>query len=106
MRKRYLPIFGVLFGSQWSYGKPSKEPLTQVLQQDRVRNPIDAFILSKLEAKALEPAAPTENRILARRFSYDLIGLPPTPSEMDRFLSDQSGNAYEKLVDKLLVDPC
>ena len=105
MRKRYLFFICVLFGAQWPYDKPLKKPVPQVRQPDRVRNPIDAFILSKLEAKGLAPAAPAEKRTLARRVYYDLIGLPPTPADMDAFLSDQSPNAYEKLVDKLLADP-
>ena len=104
MRKRHLLFLCVLVGAQWPYDKPSKKALPQVRQQGRVRNPIDAYILSKLEEKGIAPADPAEKRVLARRVYYDLIGLPPTPGEMDMFLSNPSPNAYEKLVDKLLAD--
>jgi hypothetical protein len=105
MRKHHLLFLCALLGAQWPYDKPSKKPMPQVRLQDRVRNPIDAFILAKLEEKGIAPAAPAEKRVLARRVYYDLIGLPPTPGELDSFLSDSSPNAYEKLVDKLLADP-
>ena len=105
MRKRYLLFLCVLLGAQWPYDKPIKKALPKVRQQDRVRNPIDAFILAKLEEKGIAPAELAEKRVLARRVYYDLIGLPPTPAEMDSFLSDSSPIAYEKLVDKLLADP-
>ena len=70
-----------------------------------VANPIDAFILAKLESKKLHPAPPADRRVLIRRLTFDLTGLPPTPAEIDAFLSDKSGNAYEKLVDRLLSSP-
>ncbi len=70
-----------------------------------VRNPIDAFILAKLEEKGLTPAAPVQKVTLLRRVTYDLTGLPPTPAELDAFLKDDSPRAFEKVVDRLLSTP-
>ncbi len=69
------------------------------------RNPIDAFILEKLEAKGLTAAPPASKRTLARRLYFDLVGMPPSPEELNAFLNDVSSDAYEKLVDRLLADP-
>lgn len=67
-------------------------------------NPIDAFIAAKLKAKGLRPAASADKATLLRRVYLDLIGIPPTPAEQDAFLADNSPDAYEKLVDRLLAD--
>ncbi len=69
------------------------------------RNPIDRFILAKLEAGKLKPAPAADKRTLLRRVTFDLIGLPPTPQESDAFLADTSPNAYEKVVARLLASP-
>ena len=66
---------------------------------------MDAFILSKLEAKHLAPAAPASKIALLRRAAYDLTGLPPTPAQVSAFLADTSPKAYEKVVDRLLASP-
>ena len=68
-------------------------------------NPIDAFILQKLADAKLSLSPPAERAVLARRVYFDLTGLPPTPFELEQFLNDQSADAYEKLVDKLLASP-
>ena len=68
-------------------------------------NPIDAFILSKLEANGLKPAAPADKRTLLRRATYDLTGLPPTPAELDAFVADTAPDAFAKVVDRLLASP-
>ncbi len=68
-------------------------------------NPIDAFILAKLEAKGLKPNPPATKRELIRRAYYDLTGLPPTPEEVEAFVADPSPSAYEALVDRLLDSP-
>jgi mono/diheme cytochrome c family protein len=66
-------------------------------------NPIDAFILARLEAAGLKPAPPADRRTLIRRATFDLTGLPPTPEEVDAFGKDNSPDAYEKLIDRLLA---
>jgi hypothetical protein len=89
----------------WSF-QPVKRPgAPEVQHKDWVRTPIDAFILAKLEASHLSPAAPAGKAALLRRAYYDLIGLPPTPAEVDAFLADTSPNAFEKVVDRLLASP-
>src|SRR5207253_421918 len=70
-----------------------------------IQNPIDAFILTKLEAKGLTAAPPADRVALVRRVYYDLLGLPPTPEQVDAFVNDHSPDAYEKLVDSLLDSP-
>jgi uncharacterized protein DUF1553/uncharacterized protein DUF1549 len=67
--------------------------------------PIDRFILAKLEAKGLAPSRPAEKRTLLRRVTFNLTGLPPTPEELDAFLADDSPEAYERVVDRLLASP-
>jgi hypothetical protein len=70
-----------------------------------VRNPIDAFILARLEKAGLQPSPSAGKQQLIRRLSFDLTGLPPTPAEVEAFLADNSSDAYEKLVDRLLASP-
>src|SRR5262249_8660952 len=69
------------------------------------RTPVDCFVLAKLEAAGLSPTSPADKRTLLRRVTYDLTGLPPTPAEIDAFLADESPDAYEKVVERLLVSP-
>jgi cytochrome c553 len=88
----------------WLFSKPKPSAVPTVTQSDWAKNPIDAFILAKLEAKGLSPAPPASKRALLRRVYFDLIGLPPTPQEMDEFLSSGDPQAYEKIVDRLLAD--
>ena len=89
----------------WSF-RPVK-PVVQppVRQPELVRNPIDSFVLSKLEAEGLSFAAEAAKSVLLRRVYYDLTGLPPTPEETQTFLSDTDPAAYEKLIDRLLASP-
>ncbi|HEX7446937.1 MAG TPA: DUF1549 domain-containing protein, partial [Pirellulales bacterium] len=70
-----------------------------------VQNPIDAFILAELENASIRPAPPADRRTLVRRAYFDLIGLPPTPEEQERFLSDTSPRAFARLIDELLARP-
>ncbi len=70
-----------------------------------VRNPLDAFILARQEAQGLKANAPPEKHVLLRRAYFDLIGLPPSPEEVDAFLKDTSANAYERAIDRLLANP-
>lgn len=76
----------------------------EVQHADRVTNGIDNFILARLEEKSLSLAPQASPRTLVRRVYFDLIGLPPTPAEVDAFMNDADPKAYEKLVDKLLAD--
>lgn len=88
----------------WLLRKPAAPTIPAVKNAARVANPIDAFVLAKLEAKGLQPAPAADKRALMRRVYFDLIGVPPSPAEAEQFLSDSSGDAYEKLLDRLLAD--
>ena len=89
----------------WAY-RPLKRPQVPLVQaSDWVSNPIDAFILAKLEAHGLTPAAPASKLTLIRRVYYDLTGLPPSPEAVEAFLNNTAPDAYEKLIDKLLKSP-
>lgn len=93
---------GAEWTEHWAFIPPQRPPVPSVKNSSWVANPIDAFVLSKLEHYGLTPAAPAEKTALLRRVSYDLTGLPPTEAEVKSFLADQSANAYEKVVDRLL----
>src|SRR5262249_57831299 len=84
---------------------PPRPPLPRVSNTAWPRNPIDYFILAKLEEKGLTPSPEADRGTLIRRVSFDLTGLPPTLEELDTFLADRSPDAYEKLVDRLLASP-
>ena len=71
----------------------------------RISNPIDAFVLARLEREGLRPAAEADRYTLVRRVHLDLTGLPPTPAQADEFVADPSPGAYERLVDRLFADP-
>ena len=89
----------------WAFQKPVRPALPKVRQADRVRTSIDRFILAKQEEKKLG-FAPLANRdTLIRRAYLDLIGLPPSPEEVDTFEADRSTDAWEKVVDRLLANP-
>jgi len=96
---------GAEYEPHWSLIAPQRPELPSVQDAAWVRNPIDHFILAKLEASQLRPAPEADRRTLARRLSLDLIGLPPDPKLVEEFVNDASENAYEKLVDKLLESP-
>ncbi len=89
----------------WAYRVLSPMPIPPVKQADWPRNPIDAFILAKLEAAKIQPSADADKLILLRRVTFDLTGLPPTVKEQDDFLADATPKAYEKVVDRLLASP-
>src|SRR5581483_2843118 len=89
----------------WSL-QPVKDHIPPVVKNsDWVRNPIDQFVLAKQEAKAIQPGPAADKVTLLRRASLDLIGLPPTPAEVDAFVADKSPQAFEKVVDRLLASP-
>ena len=91
--------------SFWSFQPVKRPAVPEVKDAAWVRNPIDAFILAKLEAKGLTPAPPAGKISLLRRATYDLTGLPPTPAEVDAFVADNSPDAYERVIDRLLASP-
>ena len=91
--------------SFWAYVPPKRPDAPAVKGKDWVRNPVDQFVLAKLEAKGLTPAPAAEKAALLRRAYYDLTGLPPSPAEVDAYLADDSPDAYERVVDKLLASP-
>ena len=91
--------------SHWSFQPIKRAAVPTVQKQGWVRNPIDAFILARLEAEKIEPSPEASKTTLLRRASLDLTGLPPTPAEIDEFLSDKRPDAYEHAVDRLLASP-
>ena len=93
---------GAEYQGHWAYLVPSKPELPQVRNPAWVRNPIDRFILAEFERKGMEPAPEADIRSLIRRVSLDLVGLPPSPEEIERVLSDPSPERYENYVDELL----
>jgi len=93
---------GAEYQSHWSFIAPRRPPVPAVKSGAWVRNPIDAFVLAQLEQHGLEPAPEADRRTLARRLSLDLTGLPPEPDMVDAFVQDDSADAYERLVDRLL----
>ncbi len=89
----------------WAFQPLHAEAPPVVKEPARVRTPIDAFLLAKLEAQGLSFAPEADKRTLLRRLAIDLTGLPPSPEEVDLFLSDDAPDAYERLVDRLLASP-
>jgi hypothetical protein len=94
---------GAAWKQHWSFVPVTRPSVPVVNGQTWVKNPIDAFILAKLETSGLEPAVEADKRTLIRRVSLDLTGLPPEPAEVEAFVKDDSKNAYEKVVDRLLA---
>jgi len=96
---------GATWKDHWAFTTPVRTVPPPVTGKKWVRNPIDQFILARIEAAGLQPAPEADRHTLIRRVSLDLTGLPPDPAEVDAFLSDRSPAAYEKLVDRLLASP-
>lgn len=96
---------GAEYQPHWSFTAPKAGPLPAGKQAARARNEIDRFILAELESHGLHASAEADRATLLRRASLDLTGLPPTPAELDRFLADNSPDAYERQVDRLLASP-
>ncbi len=89
--------------THWSYVKPVRPAIPVVKNSSWVRNPIDNFILARLEKEGMQPSPEASKETLLRRVYFDLIGLPPSVKEIDEFLADKSADAYEKIVDRLLA---
>jgi len=94
---------GAVYLSHWAYVTPKRPAEPAVRRADWVRNPIDRFVLAKLEAEGLAPSPEADRATLIKRLSIDLVGLPPTPEEVDAFVADTDPQAYDKLVDRLLA---
>jgi hypothetical protein len=88
--------------SWWSFKTPIKPPVPKVVVTNWIANPIDAFVACKLDEKHLSHAPPADRRTLIRRAYFDLIGLPPSPEDVAKFVHDQSPDAYPKLIESLL----
>ncbi|MSU35977.1 MAG: DUF1553 domain-containing protein [Pedosphaera sp.] len=89
----------------WAFQPVHRPAVPKVTRTNRVQTPLDAFILAALEAKKLSLAPPADRRTLIRRAYYDLIGLPPTPKDVEAFIEDSAPNAFAKVVDRLLAAP-
>jgi hypothetical protein len=96
---------GAKYQGHWSLIAPTRPPVPAVRNAGWPRNPIDNFILARLEKEGVRPSAEADRRTLIRRLSLDLRGLPPTPEEVGAFLADKSSGAYDRLVDRMLLSP-
>jgi hypothetical protein len=96
---------GAKWSEHWAFVPPRRPALPEVKNTAWARDPIDRFILARLEKEKLLPSAEADRARLLRRLTLDLTGLPPTPAELDAFLADQSPQAYERVVDRLLNSP-
>ena len=100
-----LRAIGAEEPAHWAYQPLVRPTIPTVSNTNWVRSPIDRFILAKLEEKALAPAPEADKRTFLRRVSFDLVGLPPTPEEMQAFLDDKKSDSLERVVDRLLASP-
>lgn len=96
---------GAKWEDPWAFVAPKSQALPAVKQSEWPRQPLDRFVLARLEKEGLSPSPEADKSALLRRVSLDLTGLPPTPEEQSSFLADSSPNAYEKQVDRLLNSP-
>ncbi|MDA0196903.1 MAG: DUF1553 domain-containing protein [Bacteroidetes bacterium] len=96
---------GAEWKPHWSFIPPQITALPEPGNKDWPENPIDHFILSKMQAQGLQPSVEAEKTALIRRLSFDLTGLPPSPEEVEGYIADNSENAYEKMVDHFLASP-
>ena len=99
---------GAPWGTHWAFTAPKRPVVPQPSDPAVarcVRTPIDAFVFARLEEEKLAPAPEADRATLLRRVTLDLTGVPPTPAEVDDFLSDRSLEAYERVVDRLLASP-
>ncbi len=96
---------GAPWEPHWSFIKPERPVLPAVKNAKWVRNPIDRYVLARLEAVGLSPAPEADRRTLARRLSLDLVGLPPAPEEVEAFVADKAPDATERLLDRWMASP-
>ncbi len=93
------------FGRHWAFIVPTRPEVPRVKETGWARNPIDAFIRIRLDREGIAPSPEADRITLIRRINLDLIGLPPSPAEVDAFLTDHRPDAYERAVDRLLASP-
>lgn len=98
-------VEGANWTKHWAYLPPERHTLPKVNHLKWIQNPIDHFILARIESEGLTPSPPADKRTLLRRVTLDLTGLPPTPAQVEAFVNDNTPDAYEKLVDRLLSSP-
>ena len=91
--------------AHWAFQKVTRPEIPQVQNCDRVRNDVDPFVLAELEKQNIPPGSPADKRTLLRRAYLDLIGIPPSPAQVNEFLSDDSSDAFAHVVDRLLSSP-
>lgn len=96
---------GAEWQQHWAYRPLSRDTVPTVKDNSAVRNPIDSYVVAELDRQQIAPSATADRYTLIRRLHYDLTGLPPTPAEVEVFVQDQSADAWEKLVDRLLASP-
>ncbi len=96
---------GAAYEAHWSFVPPQRPELPPVKNEKWAKNPVDRFILARLDREGLSPSPEADRVTLVRRVTLDLTGLPPTPAEVDAFVADRSPDAYERLVDRLLSSP-
>nr|ADI22614.1 hypothetical protein [uncultured verrucomicrobium HF0500_16O23] len=96
---------GAEWSIHWAYRPLNKTEPPKLKDARWIRNPIDQFVLAQLETTGVAPSPKANRHTLIRRLYYDLLGLPPTPKEVDAFVIDRSPDAYEKLVDHMLASP-
>ncbi|MFM8579425.1 MAG: DUF1549 domain-containing protein, partial [Planctomycetaceae bacterium] len=98
---------GAAYAPHWAFVRPVKAaiPLPSSTPQGWIGNPIDAFVLARLESEGLSPSPEADRAMLCRRVHLDLVGLPPSPAELQAFLADASPDSYERLVERLLASP-
>jgi hypothetical protein len=96
---------GAKYEKHWAFEAPQRPAVPEVKRPELAKNPIDNFVIARLDANHMELAAPASKERLIRRIYFDLVGLPPSLAEIDAFVADGSSNAYEKLVDRLMQSP-
>ena len=96
---------GANWKPHWAFTPPAQVSLPKVRDEGWIQNPIDAFVLRKIETAGLSPSSEASSAKLLRRVTFDLTGLPPTPAELDDFLKDVRDGAYERVVEELLARP-
>jgi len=95
----------VVSSDHWSFQAPRRPQLPELSHSAAAHNPMDYFVLARLEAEGVAPAPEADRAALFRRVALDLLGIPPTPPEVEAFVNDPHPDAYERLVDRLLASP-